>query len=70
MVVVLSAQNGGKHIGFYRFAAFLSALGDPLIKGLTEVANQRPENPIIFLANFLLNYANKGGVEQPSNNVN
>lgn len=37
-----------------------AALGDPLIKGLTEVANQRPENPIIFLANFLLNYANQG----------
>lgn len=39
---------------------FPAALGEPLIKGLTEVANRRPENPIMFLANFLLNYA-KGG---------
>lgn len=44
-----------------------SALGDPLIKGLTEVANQRPENPIIFLANFLQNYGNDGGEKK---NVN
>lgn len=39
---------------------FPPALGEPLIKGLTEVANQRPENPIMFLANFLLKYANGG----------
>lgn len=39
-----------------------AALGEPLVKGLTEVAHQRPENPIMFLANFLLDYANaKGG---------
>lgn len=30
-----------------------SALGDPLIKGLTEVANSRPTDPIAFLANYL-----------------
>lgn len=29
------------------------ALGDPLIKGLTEVANSRPTDPIAFLANYL-----------------
>ena len=35
-----------------------SALGDPLIKGLTEVANKRPEDPIAFLATYLYNFAN------------
>lgn len=29
------------------------ALGDPLIKGLTEVANNRPTDPVQFLANYL-----------------
>jgi hypothetical protein len=37
-----------------------TSLGDPLIKGLTEVANQRPLNPIQFLANYLQNFANEG----------
>jgi hypothetical protein len=36
---------------------FLTALGDPLIKGLTEVANQRPDDPIAFLANYLQNFS-------------
>lgn len=35
---------------------FFVALGDPLIKGLTEVANQRPNDPIAFLANYLQNF--------------
>ncbi|XP_037035947.1 uncharacterized protein LOC119074093 isoform X1 [Bradysia coprophila] len=30
-----------------------TTLGDPLIKGLTEVANSRPTDPIAFLANYL-----------------
>lgn len=29
------------------------ALGTPLIKGLTEVANSRPTDPVAFLANYL-----------------
>lgn len=33
------------------------ALGDPLIKGLTEVANNRPTDPITFLANYLHGFA-------------
>lgn len=33
------------------------ALGDPLIKGLTEVANNRPTDPISFLANYLHGFA-------------
>lgn len=37
-----------------------TSLGDPLIKGLTEVANQRPQNPIQFLANYLQNFVNEG----------
>lgn len=36
-----------------------TSLGDPLIKGLTEVANQRPHNPIQFLATYLQNFANE-----------
>lgn len=31
-------------------------MGDPLIKGLTEVANTRPNDPIAFLANYLQNF--------------
>lgn len=37
---------------------FFLALGDPLIKGLTEVANKRPEDPIAYLATYLYNFAN------------
>lgn len=36
-----------------------AALGDPLIKGLTEVANTRPKDPIAFLATYLYNFANQ-----------
>ena len=43
-------------------------MGDPLIKGLTEVANQRPNNPIQFLANYLQNFANDGTPKTSSNN--
>ncbi|XP_074026515.1 uncharacterized protein isoform X2 [Leptinotarsa decemlineata] len=35
-----------------------ASLGDPLIKGLTEVANKRPEDPIAYLAQYLYNFAN------------
>lgn len=35
-----------------------SSLGDPLIKGLTEVANKRPNDPIAYLATYLYNFAN------------
>lgn len=33
-----------------------TALGDPLIKGLTEVANVKPKDPVAFLASFLHNF--------------
>nr|CAD7430962.1 unnamed protein product [Timema monikensis] len=36
-----------------------ASLGEPLMKGLTEVANTRPKDPIAFLAAYLYNYANK-----------
>ncbi|CAH2234514.1 jg1655 [Pararge aegeria aegeria] len=32
------------------------SLGDPLIKGLTEVANVKPKDPVAFLATFLHNF--------------
>ncbi|XP_049873581.1 uncharacterized protein LOC126372085 [Pectinophora gossypiella] len=32
------------------------SLGDPLIKGLTEVANVKPKDPVAFLASFLQNF--------------
>ncbi|XP_032517502.2 uncharacterized protein LOC116770226 [Danaus plexippus] len=32
------------------------SLGDPLIKGLTEVANIKPKDPVAFLATFLHNF--------------
>ncbi|KAL7031544.1 hypothetical protein ACKWTF_007045 [Chironomus riparius] len=37
-----------------------TSLGDPLIKGLTEVANLRPNDPIGFLANYLQTFAVDG----------
>lgn len=33
-----------------------TALGDPLIKGLTEVANVKPKDPVAYLASFLHNF--------------
>ncbi|CAL7950364.1 unnamed protein product [Xylocopa violacea] len=36
-----------------------SSLGDPLIKGLTEIANNRPNDPVTYLATYLYNFANK-----------
>lgn len=35
---------------------YVIALGQPLIAGLTEVANKRPQNPIKYLANYLNAY--------------
>lgn len=43
----------------YKKIYLLVALGDPLIKGLTEVANLRPTDPIAFLANYLQNFTNE-----------
>nr|XP_018904846.1 PREDICTED: uncharacterized protein LOC109035602 isoform X1 [Bemisia tabaci] len=36
-------------------------VGGPLIKGLTEVVNVRPKNPVKYLGNFLVNYEEKSG---------
>ncbi|CAG9865308.1 unnamed protein product [Phyllotreta striolata] len=54
-------ENGQADMPFFateegRYLA--SSLGDPLIKGLTEVANKRPEDPIAYLAQYLYNFAN------------
>ncbi len=42
---------------------FPIALGDPLIKGLTEVTNQRPGDPIAFLTNYLGNFSKEASSE-------
>uniref|UniRef100_A0A182SI31 RIIa domain-containing protein n=1 Tax=Anopheles maculatus TaxID=74869 RepID=A0A182SI31_9DIPT len=50
-----------------------TSLGDPLIKGLTEVANKRPPDPITYLANYLFNFANqksKTGHKESDNDSN
>lgn len=41
------------------------ALGDPLIKGLAEVANNRPNDPVTYLATYLYNFANKSKSSPP-----
>jgi hypothetical protein len=46
-----------------------------LIKGLTEVANLRPTDPIAFLANYLQNFGNEGkpktsAIKQPETKKN
>ncbi|BES96287.1 Dpy-30 motif [Nesidiocoris tenuis] len=43
-----------------------NTLGEPLIKGLTEVAHVRPKNPVVHLANYLLVYSKAG--EEGGNN--
>jgi len=37
----------------------LTALGDPLLLGLQELAQKRPADPVTYLATFLYNYANR-----------
>ncbi|XP_078033252.1 uncharacterized protein LOC144468021 isoform X1 [Augochlora pura] len=46
-----------------------SSLGDPLLKGLTEVANARPKDPVTYLATYLYNFANKTKDEEQEANV-
>lgn len=48
-----------------QFTIFISALGDPLIKGLTEVATARPKDPVTYLASYLYNFANQ---DKPKDN--
>ena len=36
-----------------------SVLGDALVKGLTQVSQERPEDPVEYLANFLRSYGKK-----------
>lgn len=47
-----------------------SSLGDPLIKGLTEVANKRPDDPIAYLATYLYNFANNKSRSRPKTQEN
>ncbi|XP_039309739.1 uncharacterized protein LOC105196161 isoform X2 [Solenopsis invicta] len=43
-----------------------ASLGDPLIKGLTEVANARPTDPVTYLATYLYNFASKNKANEES----
>lgn len=52
------------------FNFLFTALGDPLIKGLTEVANLRPSDPISFLANYLQNFTSDGRQKTSTANKN
>ncbi|XP_011872319.1 PREDICTED: uncharacterized protein LOC105564509 isoform X3 [Vollenhovia emeryi] len=46
-----------------------TSLGDPLIKGLTEVANARPKDPITYLATYLYNFASKNKTNEQESDV-
>ncbi|XP_050462782.1 uncharacterized protein LOC126857422 isoform X1 [Cataglyphis hispanica] len=46
-----------------------SSLGDPLIKGLTEVANARPKDPVTYLATYLYNFASKNKANEQESDV-
>uniref|UniRef100_A0A2A4IUQ4 Arginine kinase n=1 Tax=Heliothis virescens TaxID=7102 RepID=A0A2A4IUQ4_HELVI len=53
------ADNGHMDIPIFRTEEgryLAQSLGDPLIKGLTEVANIKPKDPVAFLASFLHNF--------------
>ncbi|CAG9786620.1 unnamed protein product [Diatraea saccharalis] len=53
------AINGHMDIPIFRTEEgryLAKSLGDPLIKGLTEVANVKPKDPVAFLASFLHNF--------------
>ncbi|KAJ8721979.1 hypothetical protein PYW08_004381 [Mythimna loreyi] len=53
------ADNGHMDIPMFRTEEgryLAKSLGDPLIKGLTEVANIKPKDPVAFLASFLHNF--------------
>jgi hypothetical protein len=56
-------QQNSNHI-FILKNNFPIALGDPLIKGLTEVTNQRPGDPIAFLTNYLRNFSKGASSEE------
>lgn len=51
----------GLKLNLFEIDGIIVALGDPLIKGLTEVASKRPADPIAYLATYLYNFANNNG---------
>ncbi|XP_043270896.1 uncharacterized protein [Venturia canescens] len=57
-----SNDNGATDVPIFRTEEgryLASSLGDPLIKGLTEVAHTRPNDPVTYLATYLYNFASK-----------
>ncbi|XP_077256787.1 uncharacterized protein LOC143894423 isoform X6 [Temnothorax americanus] len=67
-----NADDSGVDIPIFRSEEgryLASSLGDPLIKGLTEVANARPKDPIAYLATYLYNFASKNKANEQESDV-
>ena len=41
----------------YHLVDSAAALGEPLLQGLNEIASNKPEDPVGYLANFLYNFS-------------
>ncbi|XP_049778415.1 inversin-A [Schistocerca cancellata] len=53
------ASSQGEPVFWTEEGRYLAAsLGDPLIKGLKEIADKRPQDPVTYLATYLFNAAN------------
>ena len=52
--------KGGENINNLSIRAYLDKTVVPLVlQGMAEVAKERPENPIKYLADFLMKHANE-----------
>jgi protein dpy-30 len=55
-----NAGKGGDNINNLPIRAYLDKTVVPLVlQGMAEVAKERPENPIKYLADFLMKHANE-----------
>ncbi|XP_011056027.1 PREDICTED: uncharacterized protein LOC105147016 isoform X3 [Acromyrmex echinatior] len=67
-----NADDSGVDVPIFRTEEghyLASSLGDPLIKGLTEVANARPKDPITYLATYLYNFASQNKANEQESDV-
>jgi len=60
-------SNANATVGSTMEGKYLAhVLGDALVKGLTQVSQQRPPDPVLYLANFLRSYnCNSKGFKKP-----